>query len=795
MAGLEQIGLQAVLEMENFVNGQAQYLDGLGQMSSATDESANLIEKALGGIATLAIGAVAAAAVAAAAAIAGLTAALTDCVGEAIQSSEAIARLDMMLNISTTVSKGFKGELLGIAAALQAETRYSDEAVIAAEAILLKFTSISEDVFPQAIQVSADLAAVMGIDITSAAQMLGRALENPTMGMQMLRRQGIMLTVEQQKQLTSLIKLGKQEEAQAMLLDLLAKKTKGAAAAMGDTYVGKLEIFKNAISDIKEMIGGPVLEIMTTLMDKVVMPLVPGFESLGTAVTGFLDAFITNKIEPMLPALERLAGFVSKLITAISEGNFEDARMFFQGIFQTILPGSYVVVGKIWDFISNILKGDWTAVKQNVIDALGTVWATVKTKVEEAWPGIKDSIVYWATETWDKLKEDVPVKWAEITTAVSDWVDDNWPIIRNAIIRYTTEAWEWLEENVPIYWQKIGIAVQTAIDAWKLTLPDETKTEFEEKIENPITHAVLSMEIDTNRMKVAWEAFMVWWDSDLGPGGRKKEEGEGLKFDISTPLEIELWKWQTAYTQLSNIVTTILGWIPLISAKWDELKIKTQEFIDTQIVIISGGWATIKTTIGTEVDKIKTYFTIEYWKDALPGLEHLWELLTGQLVLGKVPTGAAAGGIIGAVFWFKDMLEKLDASIGTGIQKALQTMYDILLKIRDLFLSIVPPAWWTGNSPSPFENTLWGTATGLNAVAQGFKDVGTQMNLLASGVTAPVNYSLGSVPTAPAMAGVLGFGGGKILNLSMPVTIYGANDMTTLRADIEGVVAGIFGVG
>src|SRR5687768_17386553 len=69
--------------------------------------------------------------------------------------------------------KNFKGELLGIADALSKTTRFEDENIIAAETILARYQNIGEDVFPDVIKTTLDLATLMKTDATSAATTLG----------------------------------------------------------------------------------------------------------------------------------------------------------------------------------------------------------------------------------------------------------------------------------------------------------------------------------------------------------------------------------------------------------------------------------------------------------------------------------------------------------------------------------------------------------------------------------------------------------------------------------------------
>jgi phage-related minor tail protein len=72
------------------------------------------------------------------------------------------------------------------AASLSKATTFSKESVARGEEILLTYTRIGKDVFPNAAAATLDLAQRMGGDASGAAQILGRALEDPTNGVKKL---------------------------------------------------------------------------------------------------------------------------------------------------------------------------------------------------------------------------------------------------------------------------------------------------------------------------------------------------------------------------------------------------------------------------------------------------------------------------------------------------------------------------------------------------------------------------------------------------------------------------------
>lgn len=110
--------------------------------------------------------------------------------------------------------------------------------VRAASAILLTFRSVSGEAFDEALKLSQDLAAVGFGSITTAATMMGKALEDPIQGLTAMRRVGVTFS-EQQKQLVkNFLETGQRAKAVEVVLDGVRKQVGGAGARQGNTLAG-----------------------------------------------------------------------------------------------------------------------------------------------------------------------------------------------------------------------------------------------------------------------------------------------------------------------------------------------------------------------------------------------------------------------------------------------------------------------------------------------------------------------------------------------------------------------------
>jgi hypothetical protein len=113
---------------------------------------------------------------------------------------------------------------------------------------------------------TADLATVMKTDGSSAAELLGKALAKPETASKSLLAAGIVLTDKQKEQIKTWDKAGESAKSQGLILDLVKKKTEGAADAAGNTLSGKLTIAKHSFEEMSGQLLTAVLPAITDLV-------------------------------------------------------------------------------------------------------------------------------------------------------------------------------------------------------------------------------------------------------------------------------------------------------------------------------------------------------------------------------------------------------------------------------------------------------------------------------------------------------------------------------------------------
>src|SRR4029453_3372150 len=97
-----------------------------------------------------------------------------------------------------------------------------------------------------------DLSVAMGIDLTSAATMVGKALNDPITGLTSLTRVGVQFTDQQKEQIERMVEHNNLLGAQKIILGELTTEFGGSAAAQATAS----DAMKNAFGNLAEAIGG-----------------------------------------------------------------------------------------------------------------------------------------------------------------------------------------------------------------------------------------------------------------------------------------------------------------------------------------------------------------------------------------------------------------------------------------------------------------------------------------------------------------------------------------------------------
>lgn len=175
---------------------------------------------------------------------------------ETTASQDALAQLHAAVKSTGGAAGLTVAQLDDMSAALQRTSRYGDEAVKGAQAVLLTFNKLKGSEFKAATQAVLDMSARMGGDLKSAALQVGKALNDPAIGLTALTRSGVSFTAQQQEVIKTLFKTGETAKAQRLILAELNKEFGGSAAAALDTLGGSIDHLQENFGDLFEVSRG-----------------------------------------------------------------------------------------------------------------------------------------------------------------------------------------------------------------------------------------------------------------------------------------------------------------------------------------------------------------------------------------------------------------------------------------------------------------------------------------------------------------------------------------------------------
>ena len=218
-----------------------------------------------------------------------------------------------------------------------------------------------------AYQSAKDLAAMMGSDLPSAANMMANALEFPERAARTLREAHIKLSETQQEAIKTLVEVGDQAGAQAIILAAVQEKTEGVADAMRNTLGGKMKEFSGIIDHLSEIFG----EALKPTMEAVVAQ----FRDLGNWV-GENKATILEWGNTAASAVSGIIDPLRTFIDLFKQGEIKSAMLYLQLQWE-----------KLKDIISNVItfiRAEFLSLVGAIKDQLATVFKPLLEALDHA---------------------------------------------------------------------------------------------------------------------------------------------------------------------------------------------------------------------------------------------------------------------------------------------------------------------------------------------------------------------------------------------------------------------------
>ena len=172
------------------------------------------------------------------------------------EAESSIAQVNASIRSTGGVAGVTAKQVEDLAQSMKKLNGVDDDAVRSMASVLLTFTKVGKETFPQATQAIVDMSAKLGTDLKSSAIQVGKALNDPIKGVSALQRVGVSFTESQKALIKSLVDSGKSLEAQKIILRELETEFGGAAAAARDTLGGALKALDISVGDVWQSIGG-----------------------------------------------------------------------------------------------------------------------------------------------------------------------------------------------------------------------------------------------------------------------------------------------------------------------------------------------------------------------------------------------------------------------------------------------------------------------------------------------------------------------------------------------------------
>ena len=234
-------------------------------------------------------------------------------------AEQASSQLTAALNSTKGAAGLTKAQLDDMSASLKQLTAYDDDAVSGMQSVLLTFTKVGKEVFPQASQAVLDMSTRLGQDLKSSAVQLGKALQDPIKGIAALHRVGVDFSDAQVGMIKQLVATGHTVEAQKIILQELQTEFGGSAAAARDTMGGALQALQVRIGDTFQALGGEGGGSLRY-----------GIE-LGVTAFEHLSDVITH-IQDRLKSAEFASSNLAKVMAMLGKGVSDAAHVMYYGL-------------------------------------------------------------------------------------------------------------------------------------------------------------------------------------------------------------------------------------------------------------------------------------------------------------------------------------------------------------------------------------------------------------------------------------------------------------------------------
>ena len=288
---------------------------------------------------------------------------------KAWEEQEAVMKQTEAVLQSTNYAIGMSAKEIGdLATEMQNVTPFADEVVQSGENLLLTFTKIGRDIFPQATETMLDMSQALGQDVKNSAIQLGKALQDPERGVTALRKVGVNFNTQQMETIRTLAQTGRAMEAQKMILKELNTEFGGSARKALETYGGRVKWLKNQLGEVQEEIGKGIVNSLI-VMARGANLSANGTVSAFSRIKSFVSKWLPAVILGMKAVFQYIGTSIAFVIQAVIGLEKTIAAMVDDGMRAIYnLGGAFANLGST---IKQALSGDISGAVQGMASQLG----------------------------------------------------------------------------------------------------------------------------------------------------------------------------------------------------------------------------------------------------------------------------------------------------------------------------------------------------------------------------------------------------------------------------------------
>ena len=223
----------------------------------------------------------------------GLVNVFKDSIAEAQEAIKVNAATAQIIKATGSAANVTADQVADLSQRISEQIAVDDELIQTSANLILTFKNVAnqgeglEAIFDRTVLAAQDLAAAGFGDAESAAKMLGKALNDPKLGLTALSRAGVTFTEQQKEQIKTLIEGGDVLTAQKLILAEVESQVGGVAGATA-TGIDKFNVY---FDNLKEELGLAILPLINALISG----LIPAIKALSDGVKNSSTFIEQNK--------------------------------------------------------------------------------------------------------------------------------------------------------------------------------------------------------------------------------------------------------------------------------------------------------------------------------------------------------------------------------------------------------------------------------------------------------------------------------------------------------------------